>query len=184
MHRVARRKRSEGRKPRIGETAQRFEPRAAAHDLGDLARLQVQCVPHSPLDRRQMLKGGAIGIAKCELRRMRRKAFELGDRSQLRERGREAVRQQAERHGLARTHAQPMLPVEVNLAVAAETAGTHVDGLDHRAPRADESALAADDRPPAGDDRDVRRGTAHVRDDEILEAGEEARADHARSGAR
>jgi len=51
-----------------------------------------------------------------------------------------------------------MLPVEMNLAVAAETAGAHVDGLDHRAPGADQSALAADDRPAAGDHRDVGGG--------------------------
>ncbi len=121
-----------------------------------------------------------IGVAKREMRRVRRKTLEFRHRSQLRQRGGKAVRQQAQRHGLARAHAQPVLPVEVHFAVAAETAGAHIDRLDHGAPGADQGALAADDRPPAGDHRDVGGGTAHVRDDEIVQAREETRADDAR----
>ena len=80
---------------------------------------------------------------------------------------RKALRQQAQRHRLARSDAQPILPVEVHLAVAAEAAGAHIDRLDHGAPAADQRALGADGGPAADHDRDVGGGAAHVGDDEI-----------------
>ncbi len=58
------------------------------------------------------------------------------------------------------------------LAVAAETAGAHVDRLDHGAPRADQRAFAADDRATAGDHRDVGGGPAHIRNHEVGEPRE------------
>jgi len=61
----------------------------------------------------------AIGIQECELRRVVRKPLEFRDRFELCHDSREAMRQQAQRHGLARSDAQPILPVEVHFAVAA-----------------------------------------------------------------
>ena len=71
MHGVAGREGGDGCKPCIRKTAQRLHTRTAAPHLGCLARLQPQRIPHSALQRRQMLRGRPIGIAKCEMRRVR-----------------------------------------------------------------------------------------------------------------
>ena len=183
VHGVARRERRQRRKPGIGETAQSLHPGAAARHFGHRARLRAQRVPHPALECRQVRRRRPIGIAQRELRRECRKTLRAAPSSAAASaRPGKAVRQRR-LSGMALrgpTH-EPVLPVEVHFAVAAEdTLGAHIDRLHHGAPCADQRALAADHRPAAGHHRDVGGGTAHVRDDEVLQAGEEARADDAR----
>ena len=184
MHGIARCERREARESRIGEAAQRLEPGGIAHHFGHVARLERQCIPDSPFERGQVCGRCAIGITQCKLRRVVGKPLEFRERAQLREDGRKTLRQQAQGHGLARTDAQPQLPVEVDFAVAAEAAGAHIHRLDHRAPDADERALGAHDGASPGHHRDVRGGAAHVGNDEIRSAGEKPRSDDARRRTR
>src|SRR5262249_4263521 len=84
--------------------------------------------------------------------------------------------EEAQRHESTRTQNDP-IAVAMDLAVSAEAIGAHRDRLDHRLPAGHGRTLAIEDGYTAVEQRDIRRGAAHVDHDDIVLAREMAAAD-------
>ncbi len=89
--------------------------------------------------------------------------------------------QQAERHDAARADDEPVL-VQPRLAVATEAEGMDAHRLHHGAEPAHRGAVAVQHRAPAGEQRDIGGGAAHIGDEDILLAREIMCADDAGRG--
>ena len=92
--------------------------------------------------------------------------------------------QQRHRHDALRTDCQLALPRQVNLAVAAQPDGAHVDGPHHGPPAPDLGALFGHPRTAVEQDAQVGRRAADVGQDEALQARQPLRAHQAGRRAR
>ena len=95
-----------------------------------------------------------------------------------------ARRQQRDGDDALRPDLQPPVRAQSHLAVAAQADGAHVNRPHHGAPAADLGPVQVDARQAVDQRPHVGGGAAHIREDEVVQPAEPARAHQARRRAR
>src|SRR6185369_625562 len=129
------------------------------------------------------LPGIQRALAKRELAAMGNRLVALAMLAQDRQARGMLMAEQAEGHDAARADDEAVL-VQPRLAVAAEAEGVDAHRLYHGAEAAHGGAVTVEHGAPAGQQRDIGGGAAHVGDEDILLAREVTRAHDAGRGTR